>query len=70
VTLNTTSNGTSTVILSKPFQTPKVPVSRPVEQARAPDPWSREAFDLFTWRPPGWDEDKWCLKPDAAVGLQ
>jgi hypothetical protein len=67
VSLNTKSNGTSTVILSKPFQTPKAAMSRPVEQARAPDPWSREAFDLFTWRPPEWDEDKWCLKPDAAA---
>jgi hypothetical protein len=25
-------------------------------------PWSREAFDLFVWRPPGWNEEKWCVE--------
>ncbi|QIW99982.1 hypothetical protein AMS68_005500 [Peltaster fructicola] len=25
-------------------------------------PWSREAFDLFAWRPPDWDENSWSLK--------
>ena len=62
VSLNTASNGTSTVILSKPFQTPKAPILKMPEPAKAPNPWSREAFDLFTWRPPGWDEEKWCVK--------
>ncbi|KAK3718218.1 hypothetical protein LTR37_005333 [Vermiconidia calcicola] len=69
VSLNTASNGTSTVILSKAFRTPKAPESKPLETARAPEPWSKEAFDLFTWRPPGWDEDEWCLKP-AADGVE
>jgi hypothetical protein len=55
--LNTTSYGTSTVILSKPFQTPGPPKANAIEPMRAPDPWSREAFDLFTWRPPGFDEE-------------
>jgi hypothetical protein len=32
------------------------------EPAKAPNPWSREAFDLLTWRPPGWDEENWCIK--------
>ncbi|KAK3722261.1 hypothetical protein LTR37_002694 [Vermiconidia calcicola] len=63
VSLNTASNGTSAVILSKAFRTPKAPEPKQLETARAPEPWSREAFDLFTWRPPGWDEDGWCLKP-------
>jgi hypothetical protein len=65
VSLNTASNGTSTVILSKPFQTPKAPMLKMPEPAKAPNPWSREAFDLLTWRPPGWDEENWCSK---AVG--
>lgn len=60
VSLNTTANGTSAVIFSKPFQTPKAPALKATESQKAPDPWSREAFDLFTWRPPGWDEEKWC----------
>ena len=62
VSLNTASNGTSTVILSKPFQTPKAPVLKMPEPAKSPNPWSREAFDLLTWRPPGWDEENWCVK--------
>lgn len=28
----------------------------------APGPWSCEAFDLFTWRPPKWNEEKWCIE--------
>lgn len=63
VSLNTRSNGTSTVILSKQFQTPKAPqtVAPPVVAAAVANAWSREAFDLLTWRPPGWDEEKWCF---------
>lgn len=67
VSLNTTSNGTSTVILRKPFQAPKAPAEKHVEPTRAPDPWSREAFDLFTWRPPGFDEENWCMKSDETA---
>ena len=62
VTLNTTSNGTSTVILSKPFKTPKSPIVKATEPEKPPDPWSREAFDLFSWRPPGWCEESWKFK--------
>jgi hypothetical protein len=60
--LNVAANGTSTVILAKPFQAPKPPA--PPKQAAPPEdagPWTREAFDLFNWRPPGWDEEKWCV---------
>lgn len=67
--LNTAAaNGTSTVMLSKPFSAPKPP-----EQPKSPPtskeagPWSREAFDLFAWRPPNWDEDEWRVKKDAAA---
>ncbi|WPH03019.1 Hypothetical protein R9X50_00589300 [Acrodontium crateriforme] len=70
VSLHTASNGTSTAILAKPFQVqgrPELAGSRettpvPTIPALPPDPWSREAFDLFDWRPPGWHEDDWCLK--------
>lgn len=65
VSLNMTAAGTSTVILGRPFQAPTKPQ---VAKAKKPDPppedvgpWSREAFDLFKWRPPGWDEEKWCV---------
>ena len=68
VSLNTASSGTSTVMLSKPFQTPEPLGSKDPEPERAADPWSREAFDLFIWRPPGWDEEEWCLK-DTVGGV-
>jgi hypothetical protein len=62
------ANGTSTVILAKPFQAPKPPA--PPKAPTPPEetgPWTREAFDLFNWRPPGWDEEKWCVsKGDEA----
>ncbi|GIZ45284.1 hypothetical protein CKM354_000845700 [Cercospora kikuchii] len=63
VSLNMTSNGTSTVILSKPFHAPGKanPTLKRTEEPKDLGPWSREAFDLFTWRPPGWNEDAWCL---------
>ncbi|GAB7327621.1 hypothetical protein MBLNU13_g11467t1 [Cladosporium sp. NU13] len=60
--LNVAANGTSTVILAKPFQAPKPPA--PPKAPAPPEetgPWTREAFDLFNWRPPGWDEEKWCV---------
>lgn len=60
--LNVAANGTSTVILAKPFQAPKPPA--PPKAPTPPEdtgPWTREAFDLFNWRPPGWDEEKWCV---------
>jgi hypothetical protein len=64
--LNVAANGTSTVILAKPFQAPKPPAPpkapAPPEEA---GPWTREAFDLFNWRPPGWDEEKWCVSKGA-----
>lgn len=62
VSLNTRSNGTATVLLSKPFHTPKAPELKAVVPEQPPDPWSREAFDLFRFRPPGWDEEGWCLQ--------
>ncbi|KAF2215183.1 hypothetical protein CERZMDRAFT_82235 [Cercospora zeae-maydis SCOH1-5] len=77
VSLNMTSNGTSTVILSKPFHAPGKgsATSRRSEAPKDLGPWSREAFDLFTWRPPGWNEDAWRLgeasgstKDDTAGG--
>lgn len=63
VSLNMTSNGTTTVMLAKPFQKPgKASAQRKVvEELKELGPWSREAFDLFDWRPPGWDEEKWCM---------
>lgn len=67
VSLNVTSGGTSTVILRKPFKAPKAPSPKAVPPARDPEPWSREAFDLFTWRPPGWNEEKWCVEADTAT---
>ncbi|KAK5108768.1 hypothetical protein LTR62_007828 [Meristemomyces frigidus] len=84
VALNTTTKDTAAVLLSRPFQAPKQTVTSTtagkVAQSGATtsrgltavamtaDPWSREAFDLFDWRPPGWDEERWCLK-DVAEAL-
>ena len=70
--LDTSANGTSTVVLNRPFQAPKPPSEPKVAAAEPVDPkvkgpWSREAFDLFTWRPPGWDEEAWCVDGDNAV---
>lgn len=33
-----------------------------ISSTRTAGAWSREAFDLFTWRPPDWDDDSWTLK--------
>ncbi|KAK0252308.1 hypothetical protein B0A54_14108 [Friedmanniomyces endolithicus] len=72
--LDTTASGTAAVMLGRPFQPlrsaskSRSPRSAEVVEAK-PDPWSREAFDLFGWRPPGWDEERWCVKEVAeAVG--
>lgn len=63
--LNVAANGTSTVMLAKPFQAPRPPAQpKPPPTSSDAGPWSREAFDLFTWRPPGWDEEKWCVSKD------
>ncbi|GAB1734355.1 hypothetical protein NU195Hw_g9185t1 [Hortaea werneckii] len=67
VRLNTSAEGTATVMLGRPFQPPKPPVPKAKSAeaampAGAADPWSREAFDLFEWRPPNWDEERWCFK--------
>jgi hypothetical protein len=63
--LNVAANGTSTVMLAKPFQAPRPPAkSKPPPTSSDVGPWSRDAFDLFTWRPPGWDEEKWCVSKD------
>ena len=60
--LNVSANGTSTVILAKPFQAPKPPAPpKPPTPSEEAGPLTREAFDLFNWRPPGWDEEKWCV---------
>ncbi|KAK4502509.1 hypothetical protein PRZ48_005934 [Zasmidium cellare] len=73
VSLNVTSNGTSAVMLSRPFQAPGKATKPKEKEPEAPKdvgPWSREAFDLFAWRPPNWDEEKWCVKQsDAPAGL-
>jgi hypothetical protein len=64
VSLNISSNGTSAVIFSKPFHTPistNEMLPPPPPPPKDPEPWSREAFDLFSWRPPGWDEEKWSI---------
>ncbi|KAI6834574.1 hypothetical protein KC340_g4630 [Hortaea werneckii] len=71
VRLNTSAEGTATVMLGRPFQPPKPPISKAKsEEAAIPtgaaDPWSREAFDLFEWRPPNWDEARWCFKDQGA----
>ncbi|KAI6882033.1 hypothetical protein KC360_g6009 [Hortaea werneckii] len=71
VRLNTSAEGTAAVMLGRPFQPPKPPVSKPESAeagipAGAADPWSREAFDLFEWRPPNWDEERWCFKDQGA----
>ncbi|RMY19398.1 hypothetical protein D0867_04718 [Hortaea werneckii] len=71
VRLNTSAEGTATVMLGRPFQPPKPPISKPKSEeaaipAGAADPWSREAFDLFEWRPPNWDEVRWCFKDQGA----
>jgi hypothetical protein len=73
VSLNIASTGTSTVILNRPFQRPGRPAApKHAEKEEVKDlgPWSREAFDLFAekWRPPGWDEEKWCFQ-DKESGL-
>jgi hypothetical protein len=63
--LNVAANGTSTVMLAKPFQAPRPPAkSKPPPSPSDAGPWSRDAFDLFTWRPPGWDEEKWCVSKE------
>jgi len=62
VSLNTTSNGTSTKTAIGALEAPKAKVRKPAPPEKPADPWSREAFDLFTWRPPGWDEDLWSVK--------
>ncbi|KAI7596190.1 hypothetical protein KC316_g63 [Hortaea werneckii] len=69
--LNTSAEGTATVMPGRPFQPPKPPISKPKSEeaaipAGAADPWSREAFDLFEWRPPNWDEARWCFKDQGA----
>ncbi|KAK0325352.1 hypothetical protein LTR82_003635 [Friedmanniomyces endolithicus] len=65
--LDTTASGTAAVMLGRPFQplrsASKSRSPRSAEAVEAkPNPWSREAFDLFGWRPPGWDEERWCVK--------
>jgi hypothetical protein len=68
--LDTSANGTSTVILSKPFKTlGAIEPPNPPLIAKESGPWSRDAFDLFTWRPPGWNEYDWCLKPSGDDGI-
>lgn len=64
--LNNPDDGTSAAISSNGLQEPE---SLPQAESQTsdndakskPGPWSREAFDLFKWRPPGWDEETWRL---------
>lgn len=63
VSLNVSSNGTSAVILGRKFQAPGKPQQKKPDKPGPPKdlgPWSREAFDLFSFRPPFWNEEKWC----------
>ncbi|EME84539.1 uncharacterized protein MYCFIDRAFT_195555 [Pseudocercospora fijiensis CIRAD86] len=77
VSLNVTANGTSTVILGRQFKaTSAKPAQQPELEPAHQDfgPWSRDAFDLFTWRPPGWNEKEWRIEKvdevaPARVGL-
>lgn len=71
VSLNVTPGGTSAVILGRQFQAPGKPGIKTQESEEPKDlgPWSREAFDLFNFRPPGWDEGKWCVG-DSGVGTE
>ncbi|KAK3631756.1 hypothetical protein LTR56_016712 [Elasticomyces elasticus] len=71
VRLNTATSGTAAVLLARPFAGPKS-AAEVKERAVGPevvemmaDPWSREAFDLFDYRPPGWDEEGWCFREVA-----
>ncbi|TKA73031.1 hypothetical protein B0A55_07052 [Friedmanniomyces simplex] len=74
VSLKTTASGTAAVMVGRPSQALKPagelrsPGSAEIVEAK-PDPWSREAFDLFGWRPPGWDEERWCFK-DVAEAVE
>ncbi|KAF2764526.1 hypothetical protein EJ03DRAFT_320984 [Teratosphaeria nubilosa] len=77
VSLNTAASDTATVMLGRPFQPPRKTgvlqskmahkedeiefVAAPTIAPAPAEPWSREAFDLFGWRPPGWDEEGWCF---------
>lgn len=73
LSLNMTSNATSAVLPSKQFKA----LSAKANQAHEPElviqdtgPWSRDAFDLFIWRPPGWDEESWCVKEDIEQSVE
>jgi len=64
VLVNTAASGTEAVMLARTIKKPKS-ASPAVDKATAAslaDPWSREAFDLLDWRPPGWEERQWCFK--------
>ncbi|KAK4896997.1 hypothetical protein LTR27_005244 [Elasticomyces elasticus] len=75
VRLNTATSGTAAVLLARPFAGPKSAaevkerVVGPEVVEMMADPWSREAFDLFDYRPPGWDEEGWCFR-DVAEAVE
>jgi hypothetical protein len=46
--------------VAKKTTPPAVPVLGAAQKDLGP--WSREAFDLFVWRPPGWNEEKWRVE--------
>ncbi|KAK5699093.1 hypothetical protein LTR97_006742 [Elasticomyces elasticus] len=75
VRLNTATSGTAAVLLARPFSGPKSAaevkerVVGPEVVEMMADPWSREAFDLFDYRPPGWDEERWCFR-DVAEAVE
>ncbi|GAB7339678.1 hypothetical protein MBLNU457_6256t1 [Dothideomycetes sp. NU457] len=56
--LNKAANPLQTAMLARPFKQPATETSKakdpPVDTDRGP--WSREALDLFVWRPPDWEE--------------
>lgn len=68
VSLDTRAGGVSAVILGRPFKGPNAaPAPKEPETAKDLGPWSREAFDLFIWRPPGWNEEEWRLNEEESV---
>lgn len=64
VLVNTAASGTGAVMLARTIKKPKSasPAVDTAAAASLADPWSREAFDLLDWRPPGWEERQWCFK--------
>jgi len=56
--LNKAANPLQTAMLAMPFKRPLTATSKAENPLVDTDrgPWSREALDLFVWRPPDWEE--------------